>query len=205
MQGTVQMGVEPAQAVKNNERQFTVKLEPRRCLVPGRCDFVSRRRMNIPSYRESMERALDMLFPEGLPQPVKNPLPRPSRPPRPLRRPAFGRRWNDPIQALLSVVNDPLPKPLFPYWRRWRNQRQLRQYRALGLGLMRKLEWIPLNDPSFLNAEQNTLNALFPKGVPQPVRPLPPQPQIGRFLWPRSRRGEIATRSCKYRFLSVRK
>jgi hypothetical protein len=107
-----------------------------------------------------------MLFPEGLPQPVKNP------PPRPLRRPPFGRRWNDPIQALLSVVYDPLPKPLFPYWRRWRNQRQLRPYRALGLGLIRKP---------------------------------PPSPSDGKFLCLRSRRGEIATRSCKYRFLSVRK
>ena len=200
-------------------------------LVPGTCRFISRRRLNIPSYRESMERALNMLFPEGVPQP--NGVPQ--RPPFP-----FGRRWryqrkrwnnyerqfltnsnkiklvpgqmrksqwmrsNDPSflknqeKALNLLFPEGLPQrmqppPRPPFGQLWHKIK-------LVPGQMRKSQYARLNEPLYLKAEQALLNHLFPEGLPAPVQPPPPRPQADRFLWPRSRRGEIATRSCKYRF-----
>jgi len=149
--------------------------------------------MNIPSYRESMERALNMLFPEGVPASVKNPPPRPNGAPRPLRRPPFGRRWrnqrkrwNNYKRHFLTKLNE---QPEVPGERI-----------KLVPGQMRKSQWMRLNDPSFLKNQEKALNLLFPDGLPTRMQPPPPRPSDGRFLWLRSRCGKIATRSCKYRF-----
>ncbi len=153
--------------------KIVIKLVPG--LVPGPCRFISRRRLNVPSYVKAEQKFLNWLFPEGLPEPVKNPPPKPNRPPRPLRRPPFGRRWNDPIEALFSAINDPPPKPPFPYGRCWRNQREPQWNRAQMSGQKAKSQWRRLNDPSFLKDEQKALNMLFPEGVPQPDQPPPPR------------------------------
>ncbi len=152
-----------------------IKLEREHCLVPGPCRFISRRRLNVPSYLKAEQDFLNWLFPEGLPEPVKSPPARSNRALRPPRRPPFGRRWNDPIEALFSAINDPPPIPPFPFVRRWRNQREPRWNRASLAGQTTKSQRRRLNDPSFLKDEQEALNSLFPEGVPQPNKPPPPR------------------------------
>jgi hypothetical protein len=131
-----------------------------------------------------MERALNMLFPEGVPQP--NGVPQ--RPPFPYGRRWRNqrKRWNNYERQFLTKLNE---QPEVPGERI-----------KLVPGQMRKSQWMRLNDPSFLKNQEKALNLLFPDGLPTRMQPPPPRPSDGRFLWLRSRRGEIATRSCKYRF-----